>query len=491
MTTDIAAPSAAPSYAGNADAASVTIRSAADVSRLVNSGAARRSDARIVVAIALGGVFLDAYDLGALAFGIKDVAREFNLSPTGTGLVASAITFGAIIGAFIGGYLTDKIGRYRVFMADMFFFVVAALACAFAPNEWVLGGARFVMGLGVGIDLPVAMAFLAEFSRLSGRGNKAARIAMWCPTWYAAISISYLLVLLLYAVLPEGHTDWLWRLILGFGAVPALLIIAVRSRYMSESPVWAANQGDLQGAAAILRRSYNIHARVAADAEQTPAAPARRAAWRNYGELLKGVYLRRTVLATTIAIASSFAYNAVAFGLPVILSTFLAQSMLSTILVSLALNLLFAFVGGLLAVRLVPRFGAWKMTLLGYACQLAALLGLALVGLPNGGGEAAFSIGMLALFLLGQGFGPGSHSMTFASLSYPTSLRGVGVGFNQTLMRASSTLSLFLFPVLSAALGTGVFWVIALAPLVGLAALLLIRWEPAGYDVDAEDFRPA
>ncbi|HGM6859346.1 TPA: MFS transporter [Serratia rubidaea] len=491
MTTDIAAPSAAPSSAGNADAASVTIRSAADVSRLVNSGAARRSDARIVVAIALGGVFLDAYDLGALAFGIKDVAREFNLSPTGTGLVASAITFGAIIGAFIGGYLTDKIGRYRVFMADMFFFVVAALACAFAPNEWVLGGARFVMGLGVGIDLPVAMAFLAEFSRLSGRGNKAARIAMWCPTWYAAISISYLLVLLLYAVLPEGHTDWLWRLILGFGAVPALLIIAVRSRYMSESPVWAANQGDLQGAAAILRRSYNIHARVATDAEQTPAAPARRAAWRNYGELLKGVYLRRTVLATTIAIASSFAYNAVAFGLPVILSTFLAQSMLSTILVSLALNLLFAFVGGLLAVRLVPRFGAWKMTLLGYACQLAALLGLALVGLPNGGGEAAFSIGMLALFLLGQGFGPGSHSMTFASLSYPTSLRGVGVGFNQTLMRASSTLSLFLFPVLSAALGTGVFWVIALAPLVGLAALLLIRWEPAGYDVDAEDFRPA
>ncbi|MBS0976246.1 MFS transporter, partial [Serratia rubidaea] len=370
MTTDIAAPSAAPSYAGNADAANVTIRSAADVSRLVNSGAAKRSDARIVVAIALGGVFLDAYDLGALAFGIKDVAREFNLSPTGTGLVASAITFGAIIGAFIGGYLTDKIGRYRVFMADMFFFVVAALACAFAPNEWVLGGARFVMGLGVGIDLPVAMAFLAEFSRLSGRGNKAARIAMWCPTWYAAISISYLLVLLLYAVLPEGHTDWLWRLILGFGAVPALLIIAVRSRYMSESPVWAANQGDLQGAAAILRRSYNIHARVAADAEHTPAAPARRAAWRNYGELLKGVYLRRTVLATTIAIASSFAYNAVAFGLPVILSTFLAQSMLSTILVSLALNLLFAFVGGLLAVRLVPRFGAWKMTLLGYACQL-------------------------------------------------------------------------------------------------------------------------
>ncbi|MEM6159916.1 MFS transporter [Erwinia sp. P6884] len=466
----------------------VTLRQAADVSRLVNTSTQARSNARIVIGIALGGVFLDAYDLGALAFGMKDVTREFGLSPAGAGMVASSIAFGAIVGALIGGYLTDKIGRYRVFMADMFFFVVAALACAFAPNEYVLTAARFVMGLGVGIDLPVAMAFLAEFSKLKGRGNKAASIAMWCPTWYAAISISYLLVLFFYAVLPDEHAGWLWRIILGFGAVPALLIIAIRSRYMSESPVWAANQGDLAGAAAILRSSYGINAQVAKDADLSPAKPVRRASWRNYGELLKGIYLRRTLLATVIAVASAFAYNAVAFGLPVILSSFLAQSMLTTILVSLALNLLFAFTGGLLAVRLVPRFGAWKMTVLGYACQLAALVGLALVGRPDNGDQAAISIAMLALFLLGQGFGPGSHSMTFASLSYPTSLRGVGVGFNQTLMRASSTLSLFLFPLLSAALSTDVFWVIALAPLAGLIALLAIRWEPSGYDVDAEDF---
>ncbi|TKI04782.1 MFS transporter [Martelella alba] len=469
----------------------VTIRSAADVSRWVNTSTSKRSHANIIIAIALGGVFLDAYDLGALAFGIKDIAREFNLTPSGTGMVASAITFGAVIGAFIGGYLTDKIGRYRVFMADMFFFVVAALACALAPNAWVLGGARFVMGLGVGIDLPVAMAFLAEFSRLRGRGNKAASIAMWCPTWYAAISVSYLLVLLLYGVLPAEQTHWLWRVILGFGAVPALAIIAIRSRYISESPIWAANQGDLAGAAAILRRSYGINAHAAPRSEQQRPPKAARVRLSNYLRLLQGVYLRRTLLATVIAVASSFAYNAVAFGLPVIISSFLAQSMLTTILASLALNLLFAFVGGLIAVRWVSRFGAWPMTVLGYVCQLAALVGLALVGRPHDGAQAALALAMLALFLFGQGFGPGSHSMTFASLSYPTSLRGVGVGFNQTLMRASSTLSLFLFPVLVAWLNTGVFWVIALAPLAGLLALVSVRWEPSGYDVDAEDFETA
>jgi MFS family permease len=480
-----------PAVASTSGAARPVIRSAADVSHLVNQGAAAGSDARIVVAIALGGVFLDAYDLGALAFGLKDVSREFSLTPTGTGLVASAITFGAIFGAFFGGFLTDKIGRYRVFMADMFFFVVAALACAFAPNAWVLGGARFVMGLGVGIDLPVAMAFLAEFSRLSGRGNKAARIATWCPVWYAAISISYLLVLAFYSTLPASHSALLWRLILGFGAVPAILIIAVRSRYISESPVWAANQGDLESAARILKRSYGIDAEVAADAKATTqGAPVRAGSWRNYAALLRGVYLRRTVLATVIGIASAFAYNAVAFGLPVIISSFLKQSMLTTILASLALNLGFAFVGGVIAVRIVPRIGAWKLTVLGYALQLIALLGLAIVGRPTSTPEVVAAVALLAVFLFGQGIGPGSHSMTFASLSYPTSLRGVGVGFNQTLMRASSAASLFLFPVLAAALSTRVFWIIAFAPLCGLLALLAIRWEPSGYDVDAEDFQP-
>ncbi len=464
------------------------IGNAADVSRLINEGSSGRNNARIVMGIALGGIFLDAYDLGSLAFGLKDITREFNLTPAGTGMVASAITFGAIVGALLGGYLTDKIGRYRVFMADMLFFVVAAIACALAPNEYVLTGARFVMGLGVGIDLPVAMAFLSEFAKLKGPGNKAASVAMWCPTWYAAISISYLLVLFFYAILPESHSDWLWRIILGFGAIPALVIITIRSRYMSESPVWAANQGNLREAASILRQAYNINAHVAQHALEKPAPKIRTARWSNYLRLFRGVYLRRTTLSTLLSVVSSFAYNAVAFGLPVIISSFFVQSMLTTILISLALNLLFAFVGGILAVRLVPRFGAWRMSLAGYSCQLAALLGLALIGRPDGAGEGVAAVAMLALFLFGQGFGPGAHTMTFASLSYPTSLRGVGVGLNQTLMRGSSTLSLFLFPLLVAALDTRVFWIIAAAPLIGLLSLLAIRWEPSGYDIDAEDY---
>lgn len=75
MSDSIAASNAASSGSFSAaDAASdqpVVIRSASDITQLVNRGAAKLSDARVVIAIALGGVFLDAYDLGALAFGMK------------------------------------------------------------------------------------------------------------------------------------------------------------------------------------------------------------------------------------------------------------------------------------------------------------------------------------------------------------------------------------------------------------------------------------
>jgi len=464
-----------------------TVRHAADVSRLINQSTAAGNHARVIVAIALGGIFLDAYDLGALAFGVKDITVQFALSATQVGIVVSAITFGAIIGALLGGYLTDKIGRYRVFMADMFFFVFAAILGALAPNAEILTLSRFIMGLGIGIDLPVAMAFLAEFSRLKGRGNKAAKIAMWCPTWYAAISVAYLLVLALYSFLPESQSAYLWRYIVGFGAVPALAILLVRKKYMTESPIWAAQQGDLSTAVAILNTTYRIPARLS----ETPSLhqitkPVR--PWVAYLSLCKGRYFKRTVLSSTLSFVSPFAYAAIAFGLPIIISTLFAQSLLTTILVSLALNLFFALTGGLLAVRWVAIVGARKLALAGYACQVIALVGLAWLGKPQDSLHAVLCFGLLALFLFGQGFGPGAQSMVFASLSYPASIRGVGVGLNQTITRLSSTLALFIFPILTLNFGTQLFWIIACAPVIGLLALMLIMWEPVGYDVDAEDY---
>jgi MFS family permease len=469
----------------------VLIRSAADVSRLIDSGTAQGRNATMITVIALGGIFLDAYDLSSLAYGLTDITKQFHLTPAAAGLVTSSITFGSLIGALLGGWLVDRIGRYRVFKANMLFFVVSALVSAFAPNAEILIAARFVMGIGVGMDIPVAIAFLAEFSRMRGKGSKASRTAAWSPAWYAATSGCYLVILVLYFVLPSAHLGWLWRFTVGFGAVPALVVLLLRRRYMNESPTWAAQQGDLEQAAAILNASYGMDAQVADDVRGgAPGAPddaAPRPGLAAYARLFSPTYRTRTLQSLLLGLAETFGYSAVAFGLPIIVSTLLAQGSLTTILSSLALNLAFALTGGLLGIRWADRRGAWPMMALGFGLQLVAVVVLGVIGTPSGTALAGAAIGMLAVFMFAQGFGPGAHIMTFASLGFPTSMRGISLGLNQGVLKVGSAVTLFFFPLLSGALGTRVYWVILAAPALGLAALLAKRWEPVGFDPEAEE----
>jgi hypothetical protein len=121
----------------------------------------------------------------------------------------------------------------------------------------------------------------------------------------------------------------------------------------------------------------------------------------------------------------------------------------------------------------------------GFLLQGTALLTLAIIGVPQNA-LVIVAVAMLAVFIFAQAGGPGANLMNFATLSYPTRLRGIGVGFNQGTLRAFSIVSLLCFPILAAALGTGVFWIVACAPLLGALSLALIRWDPTGKDVDAE-----
>eukprot|EP00102_Acyrthosiphon_pisum_P017443 XP_008188842.1 PREDICTED: inner membrane metabolite transport protein YgcS-like [Acyrthosiphon pisum] len=460
--------------------ASEPVRSVSDVARLINTRSDKNNYARMIVFLALGGVFLDAYDLTTLSYGIDDVVREFQLSPLLTGLVTSSIMVGTIVGNLIGGWLTDKYGRYSVFMADMLFFVVSAIAAGLAPNVWVLIGARFLMGIGVGIDLPVAMSYLAEFSKFAGKGNKAARLAAWCPMWYAASTVCFLLIFALYFLLPKDHLDWLWRASLLFGAVPALLIIAVRSKFMNESPLWAANQGDLKSAVRILRDSYGIHAHEA-EPEAPPAEAAPKVSFR---VLFQKPWRERTIVSGVMNICISFEYTAIAFFLPSILAQFLGAGVFETISASLGLNALFAFTGGLLGMRLAWKYPSRHVAMAGFALQFFALIALALIGHPEAIAGIVFAVLMLGLWLFAEGFGPGAQLMVYPALSYPTSIRATGVGFSRALSGIGSALALFILPILQAALGTNMFWVVSLAAIIPIFFLLAVRHEPTRHDID-------
>jgi hypothetical protein len=94
----------------------------------------------------------------------------------------------------------------------------------------------------------------------------------WSPAWYFATGTGYLIVLMCFWLLPTTQQDHLWRIVVGFGAVPAVIVLLVRRRFMAESPQWLADQGDLRGAVDVLSSLYVIAAELAADA--APRAPS-------------------------------------------------------------------------------------------------------------------------------------------------------------------------------------------------------------------------
>lgn len=465
----------------------IVVREARDVVDAINTGRVRGGNEKAIVVIALGGIFIDAYDFTSLAFGLPDIAEQFGLGAVAEGVVGASIMVGALLGALFGGYLVDRIGRYRMFMADMLFFVVSALGCAVAVNVEMLTVFRFLMGVGIGLDFPVALAFIAEYTALRGKGS---RVNLWGPMWYLATGATFLVLLAMYFLLPESAHGDLWRWAVGFGAVPALVVMAVRHRYMEESASWAARRGDLAHAVEILHRSYGVDAVLADDAVSTP--PDRpRFTLDGFRRLVSPRFRQRTILAGVVGAMQSAQYYAVGFFLPFIIGEFLGQGVLTTIAAPMAFNFVFGVVGGFLGVAMTNRLGSWKLAAYGFTACLVVLVVLGVLGEPTGTVPVLLVGLLLGAFMFAHSFGPGAQGMTMATLSYPTSLRGTGAGFGQAVLRIGSTIALVLFPILTDELGTGVFFIVAIAPLTALVALLAIRWEPVGKDVDADDFEEA
>lgn len=465
-----------------AEAQHYDIRTSDDVAKLVSKFSGQGKSNKVIW-LALIGVFIDAYDLTTLSFGIDQVVEEFSLTPIMTGVVASSIIVGTIVGNLLGGWLTDKIGRYRVFMADMVLFVIAAIVAGLAPNVWVLILARFVMGISVGVDLPVAMSYLSEFSKFSGKSNKAARLAAWCPMWYAASSVCFGIVLALYFLLPPEHINWLWRLSLIFGAIPALLIIFIRGKYLTESPIWLANQGDLAGAAKILRDTYAIDAHASiAKVEKTLDEQKQ----EGFKVLFSPIYRARTLVSMVIHISVAFQYTTIAFFLPSILMRFFNTDVLTTISTTLGLNLLFAFTGGLLGVYVASRFASRHVLIAGFVLQFLALITLAWIAQPVSPFFLYLAIAMLGLWLFAEGFGPGAQMMVYPTMAYPASIRGVGVGFNRATTGIAQAIAMFMLPIWMANYKTDVFLIISVFAVVPIIVIgFLIKYEPTHQDVDA------
>jgi MFS family permease len=465
--------------------APVLIRSAADVSAIVDAGidhsdpiakrAARRKTLLVMV-IALGGVFVDAYDFTSLGIGAIQLRNEFHLSAAAVGMLSATMAFSAMFGALFGGYFVDKLGRKDMFLLDLWFFVVSAIGAALAPNLAVLIFFRLLMGLGVGLDFPVALSFVVEFCDRARRGLFVnSSYVNWCLAalvGFAATYVGYVL----------GAGENLWRIAVGFGAVPALILLILRYRYMLESPLWAAHQGDLKSAARILRKTRNLDVEV--HPEATPEPPHRpKSLVHAARNIFSPHYRPRAILAAVIGCVQSIEYYAVIFYLPIISQMIFGQSLLNAILGGAIFNAI-GLIGSVLQAKVCDRTGLRPLALVGSVVTALSLFGIAF---GHALGSLVLQGVMLGMFMLGHTTGPGPQGMAYAALSFPTPIRGSAVGWTQGMLRVGSIMGFLFFPMVLAAAGfTATFALLAAAPIIIAAACLLIRWEPIGVDIEAE-----
>lgn len=177
---------------------------------------------KLLVASGIGWAF-DAMDVGLVSFVVAAIAADphFNLTPTEKSWVLSIGFVGMAIGAALGGFVADRVGRKTVFSATLVIFGLANGGMALSWSLAALLIARLIIGLGLGAELPVASTLVSEFSPTKQRGRMTVLLeSFWAVGWIVAACIGYFVI--------PNTGDWGWRWALLIGALPLLYAIVTR-----------------------------------------------------------------------------------------------------------------------------------------------------------------------------------------------------------------------------------------------------------------------
>jgi len=277
-----------------------------------------------LVVIALGVTWiLDGLEV-TLAGSVAPALREspaLRFSASDVGLANSAYLAGAVTGALFFGWLTDRLGRKKLFTLTLLLYLTATAATALSWDLTSFAVMRFLTGAGIGGEYSAINSAIQELipARRRGWTDLAINGSYWVG---AAIGGVLAIVALDPAVLPP---DIGWRFAFLFGAVTGLVIIFLR-RHLPESPRWLITHGRGKEAAAIMD---GIEGRVAAQghhlapAETTVRLRARRSTpLREVFATVLRTYPRRTALGLILMASQAFLYNAIFFTYALMLSDF-------------------------------------------------------------------------------------------------------------------------------------------------------------------------
>lgn len=394
--------------------------------------------------------FLFGFDTVVISGAEKTIQNLWQLSPAMHGLVISMALWGTVVGALIGGWPTEGIGRKRTLFWIGFLYFVSAVGSAYAPEVYSFMIARFIGGVGVGISTIAAPLYIAEISPASCRGRLAGMFQF-------NIVFGILVAFISNAAL-SGIGENAWRWMLGMEAFPALFY-TLMCPLLPESPRWLiVHKGD-RAAGIEIFRSINQEM---SEAEIEATADKIAAEVKGVKDAAKfwTARLQKPILLTFfIAFFNQLSgINAVLYFAPRIFSmTGMDEKAALVQSVGIGItNLIFTFVG----LYLIDRLGRRTLLYIGslgyivslavcswafsaYAAEFAAASQA--TAQPAGAGGTIILIGLF-LFIASHAVGQGAVIWVFISEIFPNRNRAAGQALGSFTLWTFTALVTLCFP---------------------------------------------
>jgi len=328
-----------------------------------------------LVAVALGITWvLDGLEVtitGSIAGALKS-SPVLHLTDTQVGLTGSLYLVGAVVGALFFGWLTDRLGRKKLFTVTLGLYLTATAATAFSPDFVTFALFRMLTGAGIGGEYAAINSAIQELipARYRGHTDLVINGSFWLGAAAGALAAVVLLDL-----------GWVpaeigWRLAFGLGAVLGLGILLLR-HWIPESPRWLMLHGRIAEAEAIVA---DIERRLEVSPPAQPLARLRlrprRLTMADVAATLFRAYPKRTLLGVVLMATQAFFYNAIFFTYALVLGRFygVADADIGFYLLPFAAG---NFLGPLLLGRLFDSVGRRPMIVITYALSGLLLFGIA------------------------------------------------------------------------------------------------------------------
>jgi SP family galactose:H+ symporter-like MFS transporter len=403
--------------------------------------------AALLAAVAAIAGFLIGYHTGVIAGALEFIGAEFHLGHLALGAVVTAVLVGGLVGGIAGGPLARRLGQRPTLMITAVVFGVCAAGSAWSSGAWVLGAWRFGLGLAVGTATMVAPLYVAETAPSRWRG---ALVSAFQLAITSGILVSYLVGLAF-----TGSADW--RMMLGLGLIPAVLLL-VGLVFLPESPRWLLSVGREDEA----RKAWNKLSRepwAEDDIAVVRTVDGERHA--RFRDLLAPRMRPALIVAAGLFVFTNLSgIDAILYYAPVIFRE-VGLGSTGPIIATVGLGTI-NVVATVLAMWLVDRVGRRPLLLWGLAPMVISLVIMSVCLLLNSSAGGMATIVCLAIFVIAFAVSLGPLPYVLMSEIFPSAVRPLGMAVAAaTAWGVNAVVSVSFLPLAGTIGMSGTFFVFA------------------------------